>query len=94
MERQKVVINEGDVVLIRTGWGKYWSERSKFLGGEEGAPGPGVKAGNWLSQWEPLAVGSDTSAFEVMDYKNITLEVHKILIAQHGIYIMENLNLD
>ncbi|WP_102347229.1 cyclase family protein [Bacillus sp. Marseille-P3661] len=87
-------IREGDVVLIRTGWGKFWDDASKYLGGEEGAPGPGVKAGEWLAQWKPSAVGSDTSAFEVMNHHNITLEVHMILIARNGINIIENLLLE
>ena len=91
MESQNVQINEGDIILIRTGWGKFWNQSSKYLGGEVGAPGPGVKAGEWLAKWKPLAVGSDTSAFEVMNHENITLEVHMILIARNGISIIENM---
>jgi len=91
---QNVNVNEGDVILIRTGWGKFWNQKNKFLGGEQGAPGPGVEAGKWLAKWKPLAVGSDTSAFEVMNHDNITLEVHMILIAQNGIHIIENMNLE
>lgn len=91
---QGIEIHEGDVVLIRTGWGQYWNDSPKYLGGSEGAPGPGVQAGKWLAKWKPAAVGSDTSAFEVMDHANITLEVHMILIANHGINIIENLYLE
>ncbi|MFD0051480.1 cyclase family protein [Actinomycetes bacterium NPDC127524] len=94
MESQGVTIKEGDIVLIRTGWGKYWNQASKYLGGEIGAPGPGVKAGEWLAKWKPIAVGSDTSAFEVMNHENITLEVHMILIARNGISIIENMYLE
>lgn len=93
-ELQKVEIREGDVVLIRTGWGKYWDDASKYLGSSDGAPGPGVKAAGCLVEWKPFAVGSDTSAFEVMNHWNITLEVHMILIARHGIHIIENLYLE
>lgn len=88
-------ITEGDVVLVRTGWAAYWADSQKYLGLDSaGAPGPGVEGGRWLAARKPFAVGSDTSAFEVMNHHNITLEVHMILIAQNGIHIIENLTLD
>lgn len=88
-------ITEGDVVLVRTGWAAYWADSPKYLGLDSaGAPGPGVEGGRWLAARKPFAVGSDTSAFEVMNHHNITLEVHMILIAQNGIHIIENLTLD
>lgn len=94
MTAQGVQIQEGDIILIRTGWGKWWDQASRYLGGHVGAPGPGVKAGEWLAKWKPFCVGSDTSAFEVMNHENITLEVHMILIARNGISIIENLFLE
>lgn len=94
MKAQNVTIEEGDVILIRTGWGKWWDQASQYLGGHDGAPGPGVGAGKWLASYKPFACGSDTSAFELMSHENITLEVHMILIAQNGINIIENLYLE
>lgn len=86
---------EGDVVLVRTGWSSYWSDSPRYLGlNSAGAPGPGVAAGRWLAEKRPFSVGSDTSAFEVMNHHDITLEVHMILIAQNGIHIIENLQLE
>jgi kynurenine formamidase len=88
-------LRKGDVVLVRTGWGQYWSKSQTYLGLDSaGAPGPGAAAARWLSARKPFAVGSDTSAFEVMNHHNITLEVHMILIAQGGIHIIENLSLE
>jgi len=90
-----VELAEGDVILMRTGWAQYWSDNARFLGlNSEGAPGPGVEGANWLARSKPFAVGTDTSAFEVMDKKNITMEVHLILIAQCGIHLIENLDLE
>jgi kynurenine formamidase len=86
---------EGDVVLVRTGWSSYWSDSPRYLGlNSAGAPGPGVAGGRWLAERRPFSVGSDTSAFEVMNHHDITLEVHMILIAQNGIHIIENLALE
>jgi kynurenine formamidase len=88
-------IDAGDVVLVRTGWSRFWSDSPHYLGlNSAGAPGPGANAGQWLAAKKPFAVGSDTSAFEVMNHHNITLEVHMILIAQNGIHIIENLELE
>jgi kynurenine formamidase len=90
-----VRVGEGDVVVIRTGWASLWSKSQTYLGLDSaGAPGAGVSAGHWLAERKPFAVGSDTSAFEVMNHHNITLEVHMILIAKNGIHIIENLNLE
>jgi kynurenine formamidase len=91
----KVELLQGDIVLVRTGWASLWADSPRYLGlNSAGAPGPGVAAGQWLGSRKPFAVGSDTSAFEVMNHHNITLEVHMILIAQNGIHIIENLNLE
>lgn len=88
-------LREGDIALVRTGWSTYWSDSPRYLGlNSAGAPGPGVAAGRWLAERRPFSVGSDTSAFEVMNHHNITLEVHMILIAQNGIHIIENLDLE
>lgn len=88
-------IEDGDIILIRTGWSKFWSDSPRYLGlNSAGAPGPGVAAGRWLAERKPFSVGSDTSAFEVMNHHDITLEVHLILIAQNGIHIIENLDLE
>lgn len=88
-------IEPGDIVLVRTGWSRFWADAPRYLGlNSAGAPGPGAEAGRWLAERKPFSVGSDTSAFEVMNHDNITLEVHLILIAQNGIHIIENLDLE
>lgn len=88
-------VRPGDIALVRTGWARFWADSPRYLGLDSaGAPGPGVAAGRWLAERRPFSVGSDTSAFEVMNHHDITLEVHMILIAQNGIHIIENLDLE
>lgn len=95
MAAAEVNLFPGDVILVRTGWASFWSDNPRYLGlNSAGAPGPGLEAGRWLARLKPFAVGSDTSAFEVMNHHNVTLEVHMILIAQSGIHIIENLDLE
>lgn len=90
-----VTLADGDIILMRTGWAQYWTDVPRYLGlNSEGALGPGAEAARWLARFNPFAIGTDTSAFEVMDKRNITMEVHVILIAQCGIHLIENLDLE
>jgi kynurenine formamidase len=86
----------GDVILIRTGWGALWHDRQAFEGDSTGTPGPGPEAAAWLAGHRPVAVGSDTIAFErlVPLAQPRGLPVHKILIVDHGIHLIEKLNLE
>lgn len=85
----------GGVVLIRTGWARYWRDAKQFLTGGSGAvvrgPGPGLAAAKWLSSHGIFAAGSDTIAFERMPS---AMEVHVHLLVDKGIHIIECLNLE
>lgn len=83
-------------ILIRTGWSEHWGDPQKFMGATEGAPGVGVAAAEWLAELNPVAVGSDTMAFEHIPpgAGHGNLPVHSLLLVQRGIYIMENLALE
>jgi len=96
---QGVRLKKGDTVFIRTGWGQY------FKGGEaiyNGAfsPGPGLDAANYLIGNGARVVGDDTLTFEkrpplaVADGKTQVFPVHMRVIADSGIFIIENLNLE
>jgi kynurenine formamidase len=86
----------GDVLLIRTGWGRYFDDRVKFEGEACGAPGPGEAGARWLAQFGPKAVGSDTIAFDHIpgSSPNYILPAHRLLIVDCGIYIIEVLDLE
>jgi kynurenine formamidase len=97
--QQGVRLKKGDTVFIRTGWGQY------FKGGEaiyNGAfsPGPGLDAANYLIDNGARVVGDDTLTFEkrpplaVADGKTQVFPVHMRVIADSGIFIIENLNLE
>jgi kynurenine formamidase len=91
-----VSIGAGDSVLIRTGWGQYWHDARTFLGLEDGLPGPGVEAIEWLCDRDVRLVGSDTLAFEhIAPGKGLSeLPGHKILLVDHGVPIIEMLDLE
>lgn len=91
-QAQGIEIQPGDSVLIRTGYGKFFNtDPQKFL---EPLPGPGEKAARWLAKKKVFLVGDDQLVFEVIPPSGTVFPVHRVLIADNGIYIVENLNLE
>jgi 4-oxalocrotonate tautomerase family enzyme len=92
--RQRVEIRPGDVVLIRTGNALFWNDAERFLAG----PGMDSSASEWLAAKGVLAVGADNMAWDVIGLRDpkfgSQLPGHLILLARHGIYIIENLQLE
>jgi kynurenine formamidase len=91
-QRQGITIKKGDVVLFHTGWQALEGKDNKrFLGGE---PGLGKEGALYLASKEVVAVGADQWALEVIPFEKDVgvFEVHQILLARNGIYILENMN--
>ena len=91
-DNQNTEINVGDVVLVRTGWIRYFSDSMKYVAFDIGEPGPDDSAGSWLAGKKVSYVGADTLAFEQTPAPS--LPVHVILLVESGIQIMEVLNLE
>jgi kynurenine formamidase len=101
-ERTNGRIANGTIVLLRTGFGKYYPERKKYLGTDDrGAaavpklhfPGLAPAAARWLTQNRSIkAIGLDTAS---IDHGQSTLfESHRILFDKN-IPAFENVaNLD
>jgi kynurenine formamidase len=91
--RQGVAVEAGDVVLVRTGNERFWDDSERYLAG----PGVHGDGSRWLAERGVRAVGADTMAWDVIGLRDealgCTLPGHVILLAQHGIYIIENLRL-
>ncbi len=88
-------VREGDVVLIRTGYGALWSRPDEYL------KAAGISAGGsrWLVERRVRAAGADNMAFDVMSSTpdpelRVTLPGHILLLVRAGIPIIENLNLE
>jgi kynurenine formamidase len=93
--RAGVALNPGDAVLIRTGWAQHWNNVDLFRGLEGGAPGPGADAADWLVDRKVRVTGAETIAYEVIrpGEGHATLPVHRILLVESGIHIMEVMDL-
>lgn len=96
--RQKVKLKKGDTVFIRTGWGPLFkSDPAAYAGAF--SPGPGLNAAEYLIKQGARVVGNDTLTFEkrppiVLEPKFQVFPVHMRLIADKGVYIIENLDLE
>lgn len=86
-----VAIGAGDIVLLRTGWARYWNDPRQYINEVRG-PGPGLEGARWLSGRKICAAGADTVCFEHVPAEEMPVHVH--LLVESGIHIMENLNLE
>ena len=91
MERQGVgEPNEGDVVLIHTGWSRHWiTDNATF---NSGCPGIGLEAAAYLIERGVAVVGADTWPVEVVPNPdpNLAFPVHQEFLPKNGIFIHEN----
>ncbi|MGY2936509.1 kynurenine formamidase [Bradyrhizobium sp. GM6.1] len=90
-KKQGVEIRQGDVVIFHTGWLSLIGKDDKRY--SAGEPGLGVEGAKYLTSKGVVAIGADTWALEVLPFesKNV-FEVHQILLAMNGTYILENID--
>lgn len=95
-ERSGVWPREGDVVLISSGWGMYFDDPEAFVGHESGVPGPTESAARWLADRGVRATGAETIAYEQIKpgAGHRLLPVHRLLLFEHGIHIIEVMKLN
>jgi kynurenine formamidase len=82
----------GDAVLFHTGWARHWDEPDLYLSGE---PGPGVELASWLAARGIALTGCDTWSYGPFPAEDPQrpFEVPQILNINHGVFIVENLDL-
>jgi kynurenine formamidase len=97
LKMYNVTLREADAVFLNTGWGdlfRQWPAQNAAY--NKGEPGIGDKAAQWLAEQKVVAVGADTWAVEVIpgEDEGIAFPVHKTLITDNGIHIIENVRTD
>jgi kynurenine formamidase len=94
LNRQSVVLQPGDAVIIHTGWGKLWERDPQRY--QRGNPGLGIAAAEWVARQNPMLVGADTAPVEVNPNPDpeLSLPVHQIMLVVNGIHLLENVKLD
>jgi kynurenine formamidase len=94
LQRQRVEIRAGDVIIVHTGWGSLWmKDNARYI---QSAPGIGLAAAQFLVDEEITVAGADTWGVEVAPNPDASLSapVHQLLLARNGIYLHENLATD
>ena len=94
LEIQKIRLNTGDVVLIRTGRMQHYHDAERFM---KDAPGMGMDAARFLAEeHQALSIGADNLSFEAFpsEATDNYVPVHTYLLAQQGVTIMELVNLE
>jgi kynurenine formamidase len=101
LERQRVELRSGDVLLIRTGHlGKtrrtgQWADYVEVDGVLPVEPGIGAESLAWLSDREVAAVACDNFGVEVMrGAETRRLPVHEVGLVYMGLFLGENFDLD
>ena len=94
-EKANVEVRPGDVALVRSGWARNFSDAEAFLGHETGVPGPTEGAARWLAEKGVRATGGETIAYEQIkpSVGHRLLPVHRLLLVERGIHIIEVMNL-
>ena len=97
LKLHNVTLREGDAVFIHTGWGdlfqQFPAQNAVYNSGE---PGISKSAAMWLASQKVVVVGSDEWAVEVLPGEDTSeaFPVHKILLTDNGIHIIENVRTD
>lgn len=94
---QGVDVREWDVVLIRTGYMGLWPDAERMAAHK--TAGPDVTAARWLLERGVVATGTDTETYEVQPAPDPGTPanpqpVHTLLLIEHGIHLMESLDLE
>lgn len=96
--KQGVEIREGDVVLVRSGWGQHFDngDGDLFRGLSTGVPGVSDTGATFLADFGIHATGADTIAYEQLKpgAGHGLLPAHRVLLVERGIYIIEAMDLE
>lgn len=86
-------LQPGDAVIIRTGWSKLMGKENQRYGSVN--PGIGIAAAQWIVSQQPMLIAADNCCIEVRPSEpGHSLPVHAMMLIQHGIYLIENLELE
>lgn len=87
-QRQKIQPATDDVLLIATGWDRYWPDPAVYLGKNGWIPGLDPEVMDFAHGEGIKAVGTDTALVEFWPNQG---ELHRRALARFGIWLIENL---
>lgn len=94
LHQQRVTVDRGDVVLIRTGQMQHFHTSDEYL---HEYPGIGLDAVKWLVEdQQAMLLGADNLSFEAFPPERTDnwVPVHTYLLAERGVMFIENIPLE
>lgn len=90
-----IQVSPGDAALVRSGWSSKFGDPGAFVGHESGVPGPEEEAAEWLADRDIRVTGAETIAYEQIkpEIGHSLLPVHRLLLVERGIHIVEVMDL-
>lgn len=94
--RQGVTVEAGDVLLLRTGYGRMVRDRGHYNVRAEGRPGLHVGALPWVHERQVAAIAADTACgcMPNPDYPSMHDPVHAVGIVAMGLWLIDNCGLE
>lgn len=95
-ERAGVAVGPGDVVLLRTGYGRMVREHGNYNVRADGRPGLHVAALPWIHERGVAAIAADTACGRMPnpEYPSIHDPVHAVGIVAMGLWLIDNCDLE
>jgi kynurenine formamidase len=94
LRKQKITLQRGDVVLIRTGQARHYEDAHQFL---DQYPGISLDAVRWLIESQQvMLLGADNLSFEAFPPERADnwVPVHTYLLAEKGVMFIEQMFLE
>lgn len=94
LRKQRVALQKGDVVLIRTGQAQHYQDADHYL---HKYPGINLDAVKWLIEdKQVMLLGADNLSFEAFppERKDNWVPVHTYLLAEKGVMFIEQMHLE
>jgi kynurenine formamidase len=89
-----IQVRSGDVVLIRTGWIRFWPDQRKYYSVQSGQPGINAEAAKWATDQGAFCLGSDNFAVEYVPSPGNTMPVHIHCLVEKGVHLLEVVSLE
>ncbi|MBC6366825.1 cyclase family protein [Algoriphagus sp. AK58] len=94
LSKQNVELKSGDIVLIRTGQARFYTNSDHYL---DEYPGISLEAAKWLVEEKGIMLlGADNLSFEAFppERNDNWVPVHTYLLAEKGVMFLEQMNLE
>lgn len=94
LERQKILVEPGDAVLLRTGFDRIRHETGQMLSGETGQQGWHASCLPWLREHDVAFIGCDTGQDAIPSgYSSVFLPIHTVTQSAMGMWLVDHCDL-